>query len=201
MVHCHCSVLWGRDGDYAYYDSKHLPKAPGLGGRDPKEAVGDGALRADLLYRLNVFPIHLPLLRERGADIELLTHFFLEKVNEREETSKRLSDLGVRRLYELDWPGNVRELKNVIERAAILSDDVIGAELLPEPGPSSVGSVPGSVLHVRVGTPIQDVERRLILATLDELDGDKKRESEMLGISLKTLYNRLNVYEAAQGKA
>ncbi len=168
--------------------------------RDPQEAVDDGALREDLLYRLNVFPVELPPLSERGEDVELLTQFFLDGVNRREDTSKRLSDLAVRRLHELSWPGNVRELKNVIERAAILADDVIGPELLPEPDPSRVVAAPESTLQVRVGTTIEDVERRLILATLDELDGDKKRASEMLGISLKTLYNRLNVYEAAQGK-
>jgi two-component system response regulator AtoC len=169
--------------------------------RDPQEAVGDGALREDLLYRLNVFPIHLPPLRERGGDVELLTQFFLDGVNEREGTSKRLSDLAQRRLHELSWPGNVRELKNVIERAAILADSVIGPEMLPEPDPSRVVATPDSTLQVRVGSSIEDAERRLILATLQEFDGDKKRAAQVLGISLKTLYNRLNVYEAAQGEA
>ncbi len=169
--------------------------------RDPMEAVREGALREDLLYRLNVFPIHLPPLRERGDDVELLAQYFLDAVNEREGTSKRLSDAAQRRLHELGWPGNVRELKNVIERAAILADGVIGPEMLPEPDPSRVIATPESTLQVRVGSTIGDVERRLILATLEELDGDKKRAAQVLGISLKTLYNRLNVYEAAQAKA
>jgi len=168
--------------------------------RDPVEAVGEGALREDLLYRLNVFPIHLPPLRERGRDVELLAHYFLEGVNEREGTSKRLGDGAVRRLHELEWPGNVRELKNVVERAAILADDVIDPGMLPEPDPSRVAPSPDSALQVRVGSSIADVERRLILATLEELGGDKKRAAEVLGISLKTLYNRLNVYEAAQAR-
>jgi len=166
--------------------------------RDPNQAVGEGALRADLLYRLNVFPIHLPPLRERGEDVELLAGFFLDGVNAREGTSKRLSDLALRRLHELRWPGNVRELKNVIERAAILADSTIGPEMLPEPDPNRVVTAPDSTLQVRVGSAIADVERRLILATLHELEGDKKRAAQVLGISLKTLYNRLNVYEAAQ---
>jgi DNA-binding NtrC family response regulator len=133
--------------------------------------------------------------------VELLTQFFLASVNEREATSKRLSDLALRRLHEMKWPGNVRELKNVIERAAILADSVIGPEMLPEPDASRVIATPKSTLQVRVGSSFADVERRLILATLKEFDGDKKRTAQALGISLKTLYNRLNVYEAAKGSA
>jgi DNA-binding NtrC family response regulator len=167
--------------------------------RDPKEAVASGTLREDLLYRLNVFPIHLPPLRERGEDVELLAQSFLDAVNEREGTSKRFSDRGIQRLYELQWPGNVRELKNLVERAAILADAVIGPESLPQPDPGQVVSTADSTLQVRVGSSIAEVERRMILATLDALDGNKKSAAEMLGISLKTLYNRLNVYEAEKG--
>ena len=166
--------------------------------RDPKEAVEEGALREDLLYRLNVFPIHLPPLRERGDDVELLAQSFLDQINEREGTSKRLTDAALARLHELTWPGNVRELKNVIERAAILADSVIGPETLPDADPDRAESALDSTLEVRVGSSIADMERRLILATLAELDGDKKRAAKILGIGLKTLYNRLNVYEAAK---
>ena len=165
--------------------------------RDPSEAVRENALREDLLYRLNVFPIHVPPLRERSDDIELLAQYFLQSVNEREGTSKRLGDRAVRRLHELRWPGNVRELKNAIERAAILADATIGPDDLPEPDPSAVAE-PDSTLQVRVGSSIAEVERRLILATLEELGGDKNRTASVLGISLKTLYNRLKVYEASQ---
>jgi DNA-binding NtrC family response regulator len=164
--------------------------------RDPEEAVGEGILREDLLYRLNVFPVHLPPLRERGDDVELLARYFLDGINEREGTSKRLSDDALRRLQDLEWPGNVRELKNVVERAAILADHVIGPDLLPEPDPARRPASSAAMLEVRVGSSIADAERRLILATLEQLDGDKKRAAELLGISLKTLYNRLNVYEA-----
>ncbi len=165
--------------------------------RDPEEAVRDGVLREDLFYRLNVFPIELPPLRERGDDVELIARHFLEGVNDRDGTQKRLRDSALEVLRASDWPGNVRELKNSIERAAILAGDAIGPEHLEKPrGDRGVTSA-DSVLEVQVGASIAEVERRLILATLDDMDGDKKRAAETLGISLKTLYNRLNVYEAS----
>ena len=168
--------------------------------RDPLQAIQDGKLREDLYYRLNVFPIPLPPLRERGEDIEMLADHFLELHNGRETTRKRFSSDAMRRLREYNWPGNVRELKNAIERAAILADELIGPDLLPEPGaPAPTPAAPGSgaVLQVRVGSSLEDLERRVILATLHELSGDKKRAAEVLGISLKTLYNRLHLYHAA----
>jgi DNA-binding NtrC family response regulator len=164
--------------------------------RDPREAVEEGRLREDLLYRLNVFPIELPPLRARDGDIEVLASYFLDEVNEREKTQKRFDEAALSRLRALDWPGNVRQLKNVVERAWILADDVIGAESLPLPEGAVANDESASVLQVSVGSSIESVEQRLILATLDQLEGDKKRAAETLGISLKTLYNRLNVYEA-----
>lgn len=101
------------------------------------------------------------------------------------------------RLRSHSWPGNVRELRNAVQRAFILSEDEIGPEAIPE----SEIDVPvqnGDVLQVQLGSSIEDVERRLILATLEELGGDKKRAAKTLGISLKTLYNRLNVYSARE---
>jgi len=168
--------------------------------RDPLQAIHDGKLREDLYYRLNVFPIALPPLRERGEDVEMLAEHFLELHNAREKTRKKLAPDARARLHAYGWPGNVRELKNAIERSAILADETINAELLPEPGspaPSSTGGATGSMLQIRVGSSLEDIERRLILATLHELSGDKKRAADILGISLKTLYNRLNLYEAA----
>lgn len=169
--------------------------------RDPAEAVAEGALREDLLYRLNVFPIALPPLRDRADDVQLLAETFLEAVNRRDDTSKRFSDAAIERLGALPWPGNVRQLKNVVERAAILADGVIGPDVLPEPDRESPAPSEDSTLQVKVGSSIADVERRLILATLDQLEGDKKRAAEILGISLKTLYNRLNVYEASRASS
>ncbi len=169
--------------------------------RNPHEAVAAGELREDLLYRLNVFPIDLPPLRERGEDIVGLAAHFLAQVNVREGSTKRFSEASETRLQQIAWPGNVRELKNAIERAAILADAVIGPNLLPDTDAGPVAADSGAVLEVRVGASIEAVERRLILATLQELDGDKKRAADLLGISLKTLYNRLNVYEAQSEKS
>ena len=165
--------------------------------RDLAKAVEEGALREDLLYRLNVFPIHLPALRERGDDVELLAEHFLAGVNEREETSKRFSDAALHRLAQITWPGNVRQLKNVVERAAILADAVIDPSVLPVAEPAQSPTTEEATLQVRVGSSIAEMERRLILATLDQLQGDKKRAAELLGISLKTLYTRLSVYAAS----
>jgi DNA-binding NtrC family response regulator len=174
--------------------------------RDPQVAVKEGVLREDLLYRLCVFPIHLPPLRERGDDVALLAEGFLAELNERDATEKRFSEAALEQLRSLAWPGNVRELRNAVERAAILADQVIGPRALPEvkggcagSDAAPTGSGGEAVLEVRPGSSIADVERRLILATLEQVDGDKKRAAELLGISLKTLYNRLNVYRAAEG--
>jgi DNA-binding NtrC family response regulator len=170
--------------------------------RDPAEAVKAGKLREDLYYRLNVFPIALPPLRERPGDIELLAEHFLAELNREGATSKTLSRAALERLRRNAWTGNVRELRNVVQRAYILADDEISAEVLPlseetsRPSPEN-----GQVLQIRVGTSIDRAEQRLILATLELTGGDKKKAAEMLNISLKTLYNRLNVYEAARSHA
>ena len=167
--------------------------------RAPLEAVEEGRLREDLYYRLNVFPVDLPPLRDRSGDVELLAQHFLDALNHREGIAKRFSEAGLDLLRRHPLPGNVRQLKNVVERAWILADEQIGPESLPQvegiATEASDGS--GATLQVAIGDSIESVERRLILATLDQLDGDKKRAAEILGISVKTLYNRLNVYEAA----
>ena len=181
--------------------SEHVPvdvRVIAATNRDPAQAVRDGTMREDLYYRLNVFPIVLPPLRERGEDIDLLADLFLEAVNAREGTSKTWSPEARTLLRSHAWPGNVRELKNAVERAAILADSSIGPELIParrsaQPRPTAL---PGAVLQVRIGSTLEDVERRLILATLDELKGDKRRTAQALGIGLKTLYTRLSVYRA-----
>jgi DNA-binding NtrC family response regulator len=168
--------------------------------RDPAEAVSKGRLREDLLYRLNVFPIELPPLRTRGEDAALLAEHFLKQLNAREGSQKRFTSRALARLQALPWPGNVRELKNVVERAAILADTTIEAETLPLPH-VEVPIAEDATLNLRIGTPLAEIERRVILTTLERLDGNKRRTAEVLGISLKTLYNRLNVYEAqTQGR-
>jgi two-component system, NtrC family, response regulator AtoC len=162
--------------------------------RPAEQAVMDGKLRDDLLYRLNVFPLQLPPLREREDDVVLLTEAFLEDLNrESEGPPKSITKAALDRLRAHSWPGNVRELRNVVQRAFILAPNDIGVDALP------LGIVEerlGTSLSIRVGTPIEEAERRLILATLEHCAGDKKKTADLLKISLKTLYNRLNVYNA-----
>jgi len=167
--------------------------------RDAGRAVRDGRLREDLYYRLNVFPIAMPPLRDRADDVELLADHFLSRVNDRDSTTKRWTPEAMEKLRSHNWPGNVRELKNAVERAAILADAAIGPDLVAITGgrPRLLAGAQGTVLHVPIGSSLEDVERRIILATLAELNGDKRRTAETLGIGLKTLYTRLNVYEAA----
>ena len=164
--------------------------------RNPAEAVADGKLREDLLYRLQVFPLQLPPLRERLDDLELLANHFLAEVNKVESASKTFAPDALEKMRGYHWPGNVRELKNVVHRAFIMADDdFIDSLALPtELGVPKADS--GPYLSVRVGARIEDVERRLIMATLQQCSGTKEQAAEILGISLKTLYNRLREYGA-----
>ena len=152
--------------------------------RNPEKAVIDGRLREDLYHRLNVFPVNIPPLRERGTDIELLAQYFLDQHNREQATRKTFSRASIAKLYSHTWPGNVRELKNYVQRAFILSDQVI------EPDNAEV-------LTVRIGTPLEEIERRVTFATLNSCGNVKRRAAEILGISLKTLYNRLEAYAKA----
>jgi len=171
--------------------------------QNPEEAVRSGKLREDLFYRINVFPIALPPLRSRKEDIDLLAQHFLEACNREEGSARRWSPDALERLRQLPWTGNVRELKHAVQRAYILGGEEVGPEALSlsEASAPSAAEPASPALEVRPGTKIADMEKALILATLEELDGNKKRAAEMLGISLKTLYNRLNVYRAADGDA
>ncbi len=162
--------------------------------RNPEEAVARGKLREDLLYRLKVFPVQLPPLRDRGEDIDLLAEHFLGLLNQAEQTTKKFSRQALQRMRSHRWPGNVRELKNLVHHAFILADEEIGADCLP-PELNDTSPASAASLHMKVGTSLEEAERRLILATLHECGGDKKRAAEMLGVSLKTMYNRLKVYQ------
>jgi DNA-binding NtrC family response regulator len=161
--------------------------------RPIEDAVKAGKLREDLLYRLNVFPIPLPPLRERGDDVERLAEHFLNELNAAEGTAKRLTAAGRERLHRHGWPGNLRELKNALQRGFILAEEGQGVDPIPE---RVAGGTASSSLLMPVGTPIEEAERLLILATLDEFEGDKKRVAAALHISLNTLYSRLNEYKA-----
>jgi DNA-binding NtrC family response regulator len=163
--------------------------------RDPKVAVAEGLFREDLLYRLNVFPIELPPLRDRGEDCELLADHVLARLNRKQRTHKQLTRAARQRLSLHHWPGNVRELEHAIERAFILSSEDIGPELLPmafEPQ----GTDADGKLDVHVGMSIAEATRALTLATLEHY-AEKKKAAEVLGVSVRTLYSRLNEYKAA----
>jgi len=146
-----------------------------------------------------VLPIEVPPLRNRPGDIELLAEHFLAELNREAGTSKVWTRAALERLRSNAWPGNVRELRNVVQRAYILGDDETLADVLP-PSREAPPAAPenGQVLQIRVGTSIERVEQRLVLATLELTGGDKKKTAEILCISLKTRYNRLNVYEAGR---
>jgi DNA-binding NtrC family response regulator len=165
--------------------------------RDPLKAVEEGKMREDLLYRLQVFPIHMPPLRERGDDVPLLADHFLGQLNERQGTAKAWTEDTLLRLRAYPWPGNVRELKNVVHRAFIMADDEIAARCLPR----EVSEAAARGLDIQVGTSIEEVRRRLIAATLDASGGDKRKTAALLGISLKTLYNHLNSLQEQEEEA
>ena len=171
--------------------------------RDPHAAVAEGHLREDLLYRLLVFPIELPPLRDREGDVEILADAFLAELNRVSgRPPLRLSDEARDALARHHWPGNVRELRHALEGASIRASDRIRARDLPfgdagfmdAPPDASEDAGPAGRSWPQVGASIADMEKELILATLEELEGDKKAAAEMLGISLKTLYNRLRRY-------
>jgi DNA-binding NtrC family response regulator len=164
--------------------------------RCPLQAVQNGQLREDLLYRLAVFPIDLPPLRSRGNDVDLLAEHFLAELNAQGRTQKRLSALARMTLKQHTWPGNVRELKNCIERAFILGDQTLElAPLIQNPAArNGDAAADRERLDIRVGSRIYDMERSLIEATLDYFKGNKRRAADALGCSLKTLYNKLNGY-------
>ena len=160
--------------------------------RDPEAAIAEGKLRLDLYYRLNVFPLKIPALRERGQDIELLAQYFLDEFNAAHASKKIFSPKARAVLSCYHWPGNVRELRNFMQRAYILSDQVIETDML-EPGINQ-RATSALTLAIPVGTSLADADRKLIFATLDLCGGVKKRAADVLGISLKTLYNRLEAY-------
>jgi DNA-binding NtrC family response regulator len=162
---------------------------------DPPEAVRQGKLREDLFYRLNVFAIQLPPLRDRKEDIPLLAQAFVKEFSARNgRTVAGVSDRAMQTLEQYHWPGNVRELRNVIERATIVArGDMIEPDDLPTMAAASAPAAQtagGTALAA--GITVDEAERRLIELTLAHTGGNKTRAAEMLGISLKTLHNKLN---------
>ncbi|OGB13770.1 MAG: sigma-54-dependent Fis family transcriptional regulator [Burkholderiales bacterium RIFCSPLOWO2_12_67_14] len=194
--------------------------------RSPQHAVDSGRLREDLLYRLNVFPIELPPLRDRLSDVDLLAEHFLRQISEQEGKVKVFTPDALEQLTRYHWPGNVRELRNAVHRAYVMAPGAqIDAQWLPRSGekadeparacapvsaPATAEPVPvhapqvapaaqhpeGGSVVIPVGTTLAEAEQTLILATLRHYRHQKERTAATLGISLKTLYNRLKKYSA-----
>jgi DNA-binding NtrC family response regulator len=171
--------------------------------KDPEQAVAGGQLRGDLYYRLNVFNIHMPPLREHKEDIPAIADAMIADMNQKHE--KRVTGLDsemMARLVAHDWPGNVRELRNTIERAVVLCGD---GQLQPRHLPPGFGTrparpaseLPPNAIQLEVGATVDDAERMLIFKTLESTHNNKTRAAEILGISLKTLHNKLREYGTA----
>jgi len=190
--------------------------------KDPQQAVAAGQLRGDLFYRLNVFNIQMPALRDHASDIPAIAARMIDDMNQRHSCSVSgiAPDL-LDRLLAYEWPGNVRELRNTIERATILAcSGLLGVEHLPphfgEPGyatrvsstaPEAAHASPAPAreddrtVHVEVGTTVDEAERQLILKTLHSTHNNKTRAAEILGITTKTLQNKLKEYSNAAGSS
>ena len=173
--------------------------------RAPETAVAEGHLRADLYYRLNVFNIHMPPLRDHMEDLPAMCEAILNQMNEKH--GRRVAGVApsmINRLNAYNWPGNVRELRNTVERAVILCPD--GAPLDVGHLPPGFGKIPvpattaanAGEIGVHVGTTVDEAERLLILHTLEATGQNKTRAAEILGVSLKTLHNKLKEYSRAR---
>jgi DNA-binding NtrC family response regulator len=165
--------------------------------RQPQQAVSEGKLRDDLLYRLNVFGSHLPSLRERKEDLPILAQHLVAQLAERHGRPARfMSSAALEALQFHSWPGNVRELRNVIERAVIICSgpQIERHHFAPYPIEQRERLRNEDTLSLPVGTPLEEVERQMIMRTLQKTKNNKTRAAELLGISLKTLHNKLNLY-------
>jgi DNA-binding NtrC family response regulator len=167
----------------------------------PEQAVADGHLRNDLYYRLNVFNIHMPALRDHKEDITVIAEQLLAEMNQKHGRNVgAISDDVLERFHAYNWPGNVREMRNALERAVIVCDGplVESKHLPPNFGANvvaisnAVGS--GPMVQLSVGTTVEEAERQLIYKTLESTNNNKTRAAEILGISLKTLHNKLKEY-------
>jgi DNA-binding NtrC family response regulator len=162
--------------------------------------VQAGKLREDLFYRLNVFAFRLPPLRERKDDLPLLVQAFISEFNAHNQRSISGVSPQVMHVFErYDWPGNVRELRNVIERATIVAQGpIVDVQDLPPLAEGTLAAAPASSpagasrAGLSAGTTVEEAERKLIELTLEHTGGNKTRAADMLGISLKTLHNKLN---------
>jgi len=165
--------------------------------QDPQTAVSKGTLREDLLYRINVFRIQLPSLKDRKEDIPLLAQYLVTSLAQKHVRPARfLSPAALSALQFHAWPGNVRELRNVIERAVVIcsGEQVERHHFAPYPIDQRERLREEDTITFPVGTPIEEVERQMIIRTIKKTGNNKTRAAELLGISLKTLHNKLNLY-------
>ena len=162
--------------------------------RKMSELAQGNIIREDIYYRLAVFPINIPPLSERKEDIPLLAAVFLQQLNSENNTDFSWADEQLNILKNNAWPGNVRELRHAIHRAFIMSDPASKKILLPDTFISPFASKTKTSSAISAGQTIEDLEKELIRVTLNKVDGNKTQAAEMLGISTKTLYNRLHAY-------
>jgi two-component system, response regulator FlrC len=171
--------------------------------RDLATAVAAGNFREDLYYRINVVPLRIPPLRERPGDVLLLAHHFLEKFNT--FTGKAVARISAEALDQLSrnrWKGNVRELENTLERAVLLADGdtVLPRHLQLAPG-SDNGTGGGPPRNFRTGITVWEMERDLIMGTLSHVNENRTHAAELLGISIRTLRNKLKEYRESGAAA
>ncbi|HEX8340849.1 MAG TPA: sigma-54 dependent transcriptional regulator [Tepidisphaeraceae bacterium] len=165
--------------------------------RDLEDDVAEGRFRQDLFYRLNVVPIELPALRERADDVPELVRHFLHRIAKRDQSAFRhIEPEAVRLLQRYPWPGNVRELQNIIERAVILESEpgVIRAETLA-PWLRLPSAAPAAAAQDLAGQPLADIEKQVILSTLDRFKGHRVKTASALGIGLRTLGMKLKKWK------
>jgi DNA-binding NtrC family response regulator len=163
--------------------------------KELEQAVAQGTFRRDLYFRLNVLTLRIPPLRERRQDIPLLAQHFLDRVNRDGQPKRELNDEALKAMLAYDWPGNVRELENCLDRAcALATSSVLSMVDLP----SSITAVQGPLTADGNGEakiiPIAELEKRTILNTIEQLNGDKLMAARLLGIGKTTLYRKLKEY-------
>lgn len=162
--------------------------------RNLKEMISTGIFREDLFYRLNVIPIGIPPLRQRKGDIPALVSYFCNRFSE-DDNRKHFSEETIELLQKYDWPGNVRELENLVRRAVALCRNLVvtPADLLPEMDTGGNGNA-----ELKPGMSIKELEQKIIQITLDETAGNRTKAAQMLGVSLRTLRNKLREYRDAE---
>jgi len=158
--------------------------------RAPRLAVSEGYLREDLYYRLMDFPLSMPPLRDRAEDILLLAQKFLDSLNTRYQTQKYFAADTEKKLIAYSWPGNIRELKHTVQRAYILSEEMVSIDLSTTHCLSPLMNVENPITF-HIGMTFDEIEKEILIKTLLHFNNDKAKAAEALGISLKTIYNRL----------